>query len=103
MSSFITAGKEGMNQYAKDNNIELVWNSANLDVSTQANQVDSLINQGVNAIIVVPVQADSLGPQVASAKARASRWFPSTPRWTAPTSRATCSRTTWLRVRRRCR
>jgi ribose transport system substrate-binding protein len=70
MSSFITAGKEGMDQYAKDNNIELVWNSANLDVSTQANQVDSMINQGVKAIIVVPVQADSLGPQVASAKAK---------------------------------
>ncbi|BBY30126.1 sugar ABC transporter xylitol/D-threitol-binding protein ThpA [Mycolicibacterium sediminis] len=70
MSSFITAGKEGMDQYAKDNDIELVWNSANLDVSTQANQVDSMINQGVDAIIVVPVQADSLGPQVASAKAK---------------------------------
>jgi len=70
MSSFITAGKEGMDQYAKDNNIELVWNSANLDVSTQANQVDQMINQGVAAIIVVPVQADSLGPQVASAKAK---------------------------------
>ena len=68
MSSFITAGKEGMDQYAKDNNIELVWNSANLDVSTQASQVDSFINQGVDAIIVVPVQADSLGPQVAAAK-----------------------------------
>jgi len=70
MSSFITAGKEGMEAYAKANNIELVWNSANLDVSTQANQVDSMINQGVDAIIVVPVQADSLGPQVASAKAK---------------------------------
>ncbi|MCK0174083.1 MULTISPECIES: substrate-binding domain-containing protein [Mycobacteriaceae] len=70
MSSFITAGKEGMEQYAKDNNIELVWNSANLDVATQASQVDSMINQGVDAIIVVPVQADSLGPQVASAKAK---------------------------------
>src|SRR3954454_19178956 len=70
MSSFITAGKEGMDAYAKDNNIELLWNSANLDVSTQASQVDSLINQGVDAIIVVPVQADSLGPQVASAKAK---------------------------------
>jgi ribose transport system substrate-binding protein len=68
MSSFITAGKEGMDTYAKANNIELVWNSANNDVSTQASQVDSLINQGVSAIIVVPVQADSLGPQVASAK-----------------------------------
>ncbi|BBX37345.1 periplasmic binding protein/LacI transcriptional regulator [Mycolicibacterium mageritense DSM 44476 = CIP 104973] len=70
MSSFITAGKEGMEAYAKANNIELVWNSANNDVSTQASQVDSLINQGVDAIIVVPVQADSLGPQVASAKSK---------------------------------
>jgi ribose transport system substrate-binding protein len=68
MSSFITAGKEGMDTYAEANNIELVWNSANNDVSTQASQVDSLINQGVDAIIVVPVQADSLGPQVAAAK-----------------------------------
>jgi len=70
MSSFITAGKEGMDAYAKDNNIELLWNSANLDVSTQASQIDSMINQGVKAIIVVPVQADSLGPQVAAAKAK---------------------------------
>lgn len=70
MSSFITAGKEGMEAYAEDNNIELVWNSANLDVSTQASQVDSMINQGVDAIIVVPVQADSLGPQVSAAKAK---------------------------------
>ncbi|TGD89771.1 sugar ABC transporter substrate-binding protein [Mycolicibacterium sp. CH28] len=70
MSSFITAGKEGMEAYAKANNIELVWNSANLDVSTQANQVDSMVNQGVDAIIVVPIQADSLGPQVAAAKAK---------------------------------
>ncbi|MET0454348.1 MAG: substrate-binding domain-containing protein [Mycobacterium sp.] len=68
MSSFITAGKEGMDTYAKANNIELVWNSANNDVSTQASQVDSLINQGVKAIIVVPVQADSLAPQIAAAK-----------------------------------
>jgi ribose transport system substrate-binding protein len=29
-----------------------------------------MINQGVDAIIVVPVQADSLGPQVAAAKAK---------------------------------
>ncbi len=70
MSSFITAGKEGMEAYAKANNIELVWNSANLDVSTQANQVDSMVNQGVDAIIVVPIQADSLGPQVATAKSK---------------------------------
>jgi ribose transport system substrate-binding protein len=59
-----------MDTYAKANNIELLWNSANNDVSTQASQVDSLINQGVDAIIVVPAQADSLAPQVAAAKAK---------------------------------
>ncbi|WP_285727603.1 substrate-binding domain-containing protein [Psychromicrobium xiongbiense] len=69
MSSFITAGKEGMEQYAKDNNIELLWNSANNDVSTQASQVDQYINAKVDAIIVVPVQQDSLQPQVSAAKA----------------------------------
>jgi ribose transport system substrate-binding protein len=68
MSSFITAGKAGIDAYAKANDIEVLWNSANLDVSTQANQVDQYVNAGVDAIIVVPVQADSLAPQVASAK-----------------------------------
>jgi ribose transport system substrate-binding protein len=70
MSSFITAGKAGIEAYAKANDIDILWNSANLDVSTQADQVDQFINAGVDAIIVVPVQADSLGPQVASAKAK---------------------------------
>jgi len=69
MSSFITQGKQGMEAYAKANNITLEWNSANNDVSTQANQVDQFVNQHVDAIIIVPVQADSLQPQVAEAKA----------------------------------
>ncbi|GAA0317412.1 substrate-binding domain-containing protein [Kineococcus aurantiacus] len=69
MSSFITAGKEGMDAYAEAKGIELLWNSANLDVNTQASQVDQYVNAGVDAIIVVPVQADSLQPQVAAAKA----------------------------------
>lgn len=68
MSSFITQGQEGMKAYADKNNIELLWNSANNDVATQANQIDQLINQKVSAIIIVPVQADSLAPQMASAK-----------------------------------
>ncbi|NBE92279.1 sugar ABC transporter substrate-binding protein [Nonomuraea sp. KC401] len=70
MSSFITAGKAGIDAYAKANDIEVLWNSANLDVSTQASQVDQYVNAGVDAIMVVPVQADSLGPQVAAAKAK---------------------------------
>lgn len=70
MSSFVTAGKEGIDAYAKANNIDVLWNSANLDVATQANQIDQFINAGVDAIMVIPVEADSLGPQVAQAKAK---------------------------------
>jgi ribose transport system substrate-binding protein len=70
MSSFITAGKGGMEAYAKANDIKILWNSANLDVNTQASQIDQFINAGVDAIVVVPVQADSLAPQVAAAKAK---------------------------------
>ncbi|MEO7069856.1 MAG: substrate-binding domain-containing protein [Nostocoides sp.] len=69
-SSFITAGKAGIDAYAKANNIDVLFNSANLDVNTQASQIDQFISAGVDAIIVVPVQADSLAPQVASAKAK---------------------------------
>jgi ribose transport system substrate-binding protein len=69
MSSFVTQGKEGMEAYAKDNGVTMVWNSANLDVSTQANQVDQYISQKVDAILINPVQADSLQPQIAAAAA----------------------------------
>ncbi|MBO1739038.1 substrate-binding domain-containing protein [Leifsonia sp. TF02-11] len=69
MTSFITAGKEGMQAYADANDIELLWNSANTDVNTQAGQVDQFISAGVDAIVVLPVQADSLEPQVKAAQA----------------------------------
>ena len=68
MSSFITQGQEGMQSFADANGIELLWNSAGGDVATQASQVEQLINQGVDAIIIVPVQADSLQPQLQMAK-----------------------------------
>lgn len=68
MSSFITQGQEGMQSFADANDIELLWNSANNDVATQASQMESLINQGVDAIIIVPVQADSLQPQLEAAQ-----------------------------------
>lgn len=69
MSSFVSQGKEGIDAYAAANNITVLWNSANLDVNTQANQVDQFINQKVDAILVNPVQAGSLEPQVAAASA----------------------------------
>ena len=46
MSSFITAGKAGIDSYAKANGIKVLWNSANLDVNTQASQVDQFVNAG---------------------------------------------------------
>jgi ribose transport system substrate-binding protein len=69
MSSFITQGREGMEAYAEANDIQLQWNSAGGDVSTQADQMDQYVSAGLDAIIIVPVQADSLGPQVEAAKA----------------------------------
>jgi ribose transport system substrate-binding protein len=68
MSSFITQGQEGMDAFAAANNIELLWNSAGGDVATQASQVEQLVNAGVDAIIIVPVSADSLAPQLQAAK-----------------------------------
>lgn len=68
MSSFITQGQEGMKAYAEANDIELLWNSAGGDVAAQASQVEQLVNQDVDAIIIVPVQADSLGPQLQAAE-----------------------------------
>jgi len=64
MSSFITQGQEGMEAYAAATGIELLWTSAENDIATQASQIDTFINQGVDAIIIAPVGADSLGPQL---------------------------------------
>ncbi|MGO1629815.1 substrate-binding domain-containing protein [Microbacterium sp.] len=68
MSSFITQGREGMERYAAANDIDLQWNSAGNDVTAQADQVDQYVSAGVDAIIIVPVQADTLEPQVAAAQ-----------------------------------
>ncbi|HZL83049.1 MAG TPA: substrate-binding domain-containing protein, partial [Candidatus Deferrimicrobium sp.] len=66
--NFITQGQEGMMAYAKANNIDLLWNAANNDVNTQASQMEQLIAAGVDAIIIVPVQYDSLSTQIQNAK-----------------------------------
>ncbi|MGC7247302.1 xylitol/threitol ABC transporter substrate-binding protein, partial [Mycobacteroides abscessus subsp. massiliense] len=51
MTSFITQGKEGISRYAALHNLRVLWNSANNDVSTQAAQVDQLVNAEVDAIM----------------------------------------------------
>lgn len=75
MSSFVTEGKEGIERYAQENNIEILWNAANLDINTQASQVDQYITAKVDAIVVIPIQADSLQPQIAAAKAAGIPFF----------------------------
>ncbi|MFD0556183.1 monosaccharide ABC transporter substrate-binding protein (CUT2 family) [Stackebrandtia endophytica] len=66
--NFATQGREGIEAYAEARDIELLWNSADGDVANQANQIDQYINAGVDAILVAPVQFDSLGPQLKAAK-----------------------------------
>ncbi|HIW63070.1 MAG TPA: substrate-binding domain-containing protein [Candidatus Stackebrandtia excrementipullorum] len=66
--NFATQGKEGIEAYAEARDIELLWNSANGDVAAQADQIDQYINAGVDAILVAPVQFDSLAPQLKAAK-----------------------------------
>lgn len=65
--NFATQGREGIEAYAEQRGIDLLWNSADGDVATQANQIDQYINAGVDGILVAPVQFDSLGPQLAAA------------------------------------
>lgn len=65
--NFATQGREGIEAYADQRNIDLLWNSADGDVATQANQIDQYISAGVDGILVAPVQYDSLGPQLAAA------------------------------------
>ncbi|WP_055481011.1 substrate-binding domain-containing protein [Sphaerimonospora mesophila] len=66
--NFAAQGKEGIEAYAKARDIELLWNSANGDVATQANQIDQYIQARVDGILVAPVQFDSLAPQLKAAK-----------------------------------
>lgn len=67
--NFSAQGKEGMEAYAKARNIDLVWNSADFDVTKQANQIDQYVNAKMDGILIAAVQYDSLAPQLAAAKA----------------------------------
>ena len=79
ISSLITLGKMGLDAYAAANCINVEWNSANDDINTQISQMQQLIGKQVDAIIIVPVDASTLGPQVQQAKDAGIRTSPSTP------------------------
>lgn len=69
MESFITEGQEGIDRYAAEHDIEILWNVANNDVSAQADHVDQYVSADVDAIVIVPVQAETLEAQVNAANA----------------------------------
>lgn len=63
MSSFESLSEKGVDAEAKALGVNVEWESANNDVSTQTSQIQNFITQHVDAIIVDPVQSDSLpGP-----------------------------------------
>ena len=69
MSSFIAAGKQGVESVAKANHASVLWNSAHMDVNSQISQIQQFINQKVDAIVIAAVNSATLAPQVAAAKA----------------------------------
>jgi ribose transport system substrate-binding protein len=69
MSSFISAGKQGVESVAKANGATVLWNSAHMDVNAQISQLQQFTNQKVDAIVIAAVNSATLAPQVAAAKA----------------------------------
>jgi len=68
MTSFITLGKDGVDREAQALGAKILWRSASNDVATQANQIETLISQRVDAIVIAPVDAATLEPQIKDAR-----------------------------------
>lgn len=58
----------GMKDYCEDLGIELVEYYADNDIETQINQVDDLIQQDIDALIVMPVDAEGITPALQAAE-----------------------------------
>lgn len=70
-SQFVENIQKEAEKYKKDGTIkELKIANSNADVQQQLNQLNSMINAGVDALMINPVSAKSLGPVIAKAKAK---------------------------------
>src|ERR1700730_12075986 len=67
MTSWVTWGKQGVDTVAKANNVNVLWNSAEQDVTKQISHFQEYMPKNVNAIIVDPVNSATLGPQIEAA------------------------------------
>lgn len=70
MSGWVSSGKEGVDAVAKANNVDLRWASAGGSVADQVAQVKQFIAQGMDAIVIDPVDSAALGPQIKEARDR---------------------------------
>lgn len=60
--------KEAMEAYAKEKEITLIIENAEYDAAKQAEQVDNLISQGIDALILVAIDVSTAGVIVEKAK-----------------------------------
>jgi len=60
---------------AKELNVELIVADANLDVAAQISKAENLLAQGVDVLILSPVDAKAMGPIVRQAKEAGARVF----------------------------
>lgn len=51
-------------EYAKEVGVELVYSDANEDVTKQNNDINDMISQGIDALILNPINAESAAPGV---------------------------------------
>ncbi|HET6499380.1 MAG TPA: substrate-binding domain-containing protein [Amycolatopsis sp.] len=70
MTSYITLGKAGVDREAQALGAQVLWRTANNDVNNQVSQLQSFINQGVDAIVIAPVNAATLKPEIEQARAK---------------------------------
>lgn len=66
-STVISRGQQGILAYADANDVTVQWADAGGDPSTQAQDLDHYLNTAVDAIVLSPLQPESLNPQIAAA------------------------------------
>lgn len=64
---FFVSIREGVEEVAQDENVETVITDAQNDSSTQNNQVEDLITQGVDLIVINPVDSTAISTSVQKA------------------------------------
>lgn len=70
MSGWVSSGYDGVKAVAAADNVKLNWAAADFKVAKQVADVQQFIAEGVNAIIIDPVDSSALGPEIKKAHDR---------------------------------